>query len=88
MEAERMKKLKVEQMMELGKEGGSNDTNENRIFPFRVECRHHNNYFPRMQPLSEILGVLTLTDCGQAPLRGPAIVIPPALPEDTYVRLA
>ena len=30
------------------------------------------------------LGILTLTDCDQAPFEGPAIVIPPALPEDTY----
>ena len=27
------------------------------------------------------LGILTLTDCDQAPFEGPAIVIPPALPD-------
>jgi len=39
------------------------------------------------KPNNEWFLVLILTDCGQAPLRGLAIVKPPALPGDTYLRI-
>ncbi len=49
----------------------------------QIGCPCHDEYLPRLHHLSEI-GGLDFNRLRSGPFEGPAIVIPPPLPEDTY----